>query len=85
MRHSPRRPTLTPRTANAHQRAPNRDARGKRLQLWERQAVLDAYRDGEKLEAIAAEFHCSGAAVSQLAKRAGLPRRGGSLGRHRRG
>jgi hypothetical protein len=84
MRHSPRRPTLTPRTANAHQRASNRDASGKRLQLWERQAVLDAYRDGEKLEAIAAEFHCSGAAVSQLAKRAGLPRRGGSLGRHRR-
>ena len=44
MRYSP-----APRTANADQRASNRDASGKRLQLWERQAVLDAYRDGEKL------------------------------------
>ena len=65
------------RKANAHQRASNRDASGKRLQPWERQAVIDAYRDGEKLAAIAAEFNCSDAAVSQLAKRAGLPRRGG--------
>jgi hypothetical protein len=84
MRYSPgQHRQKPPRIANAHQRASNRDdAGGKRLQPWERQAVIDAYRDGEKLEAIAAEFNCSGAAVSQLAKRAGLPRRGGSLGRH---
>ena len=31
--------------------------------------MIDAYRNGEKLAAIAAEFNCSGAAVSQLAKR----------------
>lgn len=48
---------------------------GRRLQDWERQAVIDAYRNGEKLEAIAAEFNCSGVAVSRLAQRAGLPRR----------
>jgi hypothetical protein len=71
MRHSPGRHI----TANAHQRASNRDGSGKRLQPWERQAALDAYRDGEKLEAIDAEFGCSGAAVSQLARRAGVPRR----------
>ena len=64
MLYSRRQPLSSPRSANAHQRAPNRAGSGKRLQAWERQAALDAYRNGEKLEAIAAEFGCSCAAVS---------------------
>lgn len=52
----------------------------KYLQDWERQAILDAYRGGEKLEAIAAEFGCTIWCVSIAAKRAGLPRR--TQGRH---
>ena len=46
-----------------------------RLLPWQRQMAIELYRDNEKLEAIAAEFGCSAANVSQLARRAGLPRR----------
>jgi hypothetical protein len=47
----------------------------KHLQDWERQAICDAYKSGEKLEAIAAEFGVTVGAVSMAGKRAGMPRR----------
>jgi hypothetical protein len=47
----------------------------KRLQEWEKQAVLDAYANGEKLSAIAAEFGVAPVSISMLAKRRGLARR----------
>lgn len=48
---------------------------GRQLQDWERQSILDAYKDGEKLEAVAAEFGVTRYCVSVAAQRAGFPRR----------
>ena len=42
---------------------------------WERQAILDAYRDGEKLEIIALEFGVSISAISKIARANGVPPR----------
>lgn len=42
---------------------------------WERQAILDAYRDGEKLEVIALEFDISISAISKIARASGEPPR----------
>jgi len=47
----------------------------RRLAEWETQAVLDAYADGEKREAIAAEFGLEVCSVRRLARRAGIPGR----------
>lgn len=47
----------------------------RRLQEWETQAIIDAYADGEKREAIAAEFGLEVCSVRRLARRAGLPGR----------
>lgn len=49
---------------------------GRALQDWEYQAIADARRDGEKLEALAAEFGLSLSAISRVAKREGVPRSG---------
>jgi len=43
----------------------------KQLQPWERQSILDAYKDGEKLEAIAAEFGVTVCCVNMIRVRAG--------------
>lgn len=51
----------------------------RRLQDWERAAIASAYIDGEKLEALAAEFGIDCSTVSRVAERAGLPRRTSSL------
>jgi DNA-directed RNA polymerase specialized sigma24 family protein len=48
---------------------------GRRLQDWERQAILDAYIDGEKLEAVACEFGVTMWAVNKIGRRAGEPPR----------
>ena len=78
MRHSRRRHSRSPLgQQTTHQQASNRAGSGKRLQAWERQAVLDAYRKGEKLEAIAAEFGCSCAAFRSWRSELELPREGG--------
>ena len=47
----------------------------RRLQEWEREAILQAYKDGEKLLALAAEFDTLESTISRIAERAGLPRR----------
>lgn len=47
---------------------------------WERQAILDAYRDGEKLEVIALEFGVSISAISKIARAHGVPPRTQSNG-----
>lgn len=47
-----------------------------RLQAWERQAIVDAYAGGEKLDAIAAEFGCCRHYPRVLASRRGQPARG---------
>lgn len=49
----------------------------RRLQDWERQAIVDAYIDGEKIEAVASEFKVCAATVINNAKRAGLKMRRG--------
>ena len=47
----------------------------RRLLEWEKQAIIDAYRDGEKRDAIAAEFGVDKDHVRRLARHAGLPGR----------
>lgn len=42
---------------------------------WEREHIAAAYRNGEKVEAIAADFSCSTALVAKVARAAGLPGR----------
>jgi hypothetical protein len=49
----------------------------RRLQDWEREAVAQAYLDGEKLEAVAVEFGVDQSTVSRVAKGRGYPRRTG--------
>lgn len=44
-------------------------------------AIVAAYRDGVKIEAICAEFGCSDVTIYRYARRAGLPHRG--RGQHR--
>ena len=41
------------------------------LQDWERQAILDAYKNGEKLEAVASEFGVHWTTVNKIGRRAG--------------
>lgn len=47
----------------------------RRLLEWEREAISQAFRDGEKRAAIAAEFGADESAISHLAKRRGIPSR----------
>ena len=48
----------------------------KRLQDWERTAIIEAYKAGEKVEALVAEFDlCSPDYPGKLARRAGYPLR----------
>lgn len=49
--------------------------RSKRLQEWVRQAVADAYADGEKSESIANEFNISRSHVRGIGKSFGHPPR----------
>jgi len=42
---------------------------------WERQSILDAYRDGEKIEVIALEFGITISAVTKIARSSGEPPR----------
>lgn len=49
--------------------------RRRNLADWEREHIVMAYRNGDKVEAIAVEFRCSTALVAKLAREAGLPRR----------
>lgn len=46
-----------------------------RLQQWERDAIVEAYRAGEKGLSIAYEFNCDEATVGKVARRAGVPKR----------
>lgn len=46
-------------------------SQGRVLQEWERQAILDAYRDGEKTVAVAFEFGVSVSCVTKIGRRAG--------------
>ena len=46
------------------------------LQAWEAQAVVDAYNNGEKLAAIAAEFDVHESTIILRAKKYGLVMRG---------
>lgn len=46
------------------------------LQDWERQSVIDAYADGEKVVDIAAEFGVKPQCIRRAARKAGLPGRG---------
>lgn len=47
----------------------------RRLQDWEREAVAQAYLDGEKLEAVAVEFGVDQSTVHRVAMARGFPRR----------
>lgn len=49
--------------------------RRRHLPAWERQAVIDAYAHGEKVEAIAAEFGVQAQCIRRAARKAGLPPR----------
>lgn len=64
-----------PRIRAAVGSKPARHPQAKRMQPWERLAAVEAYIAGEKLIAIAAEFGCSEANISQLARRRGIPPR----------
>lgn len=44
----------------------------RRLLAWERDAIVDAYIDGEKVAAISSEFGVSGAYPTILARRRGV-------------
>lgn len=46
-----------------------------RLQQWERDAIVEAYRSGKKGLSIAYEFNCHEATVGKVARRAGVPKR----------
>lgn len=63
---------------------PRDKSRGRKLQDWERQAVLDAYRDGEKLDAVACEFGITLSGVSKIGIRAGCVPRTTGFGAPRR-
>jgi hypothetical protein len=52
---------------------PLRRRHGPRLLEWERQAILDAYRDGEKVVALCAEFGVACNYPRSLARRRGFP------------
>lgn len=52
---------------------------GHKLMDWERFAIVEAYKAGEKLSSIAAEFDCDDSTVSRIACAAGLPRRQSKL------
>lgn len=54
----------------------------RKLLDWERNAIVEAMRDGEKRDAICAEFGVSRAYPSMLARRRGIPPR--SKGRPKR-
>lgn len=47
----------------------------RRLLEWEREAIAQAYKAGEKLESVAAEFGIDQSTVSRAGIRYGLPRR----------
>jgi len=49
--------------------------RGRRLQDWERQAILDACDNGEKIEAVAAEFGVTRTTVQKVRQKAKRPNR----------
>ena len=52
---------------------PLRKRHGPRLLEWERQAILDAYREGEKVAALCAEFGVARNYPRSLARRRGFP------------
>jgi hypothetical protein len=52
---------------------PLRRHHGPRLLEWERQAILDAYRGGEKVAALCAEFGVARNYPRSLARRRGFP------------